>query len=110
MLPSSFKAKVQRVLIKEGFKKSDKTKGRVIDNVSAGFTFSKLWDDYYLYFTSGNMASRGMSLEEKDKKTMEIFERLISLGYENYIELTKKGEQAAIMLVSEKIYKEREVK
>ena len=99
MLASSFKAKIQRILIKEGFQKSKKSKGRVIDNHSAGFTFDKYWEDeFYLYYTSGNMAFRGMSTEEKDSKTMKMYNRLVELGYEDNLEISEVKNQVAILL------------
>ena len=99
MLASSFKTKIQRTLIKEGFQKSKKSKGRVIDNRSAGFTFDKYWEDeYYLYFTSGNMVFRGMSTEEKDNKTMQMYNRLVELGYVDNLEVTEIKNQVAILL------------
>lgn len=98
MLPSSFKAKIQRLLVKDGFKRSETSKGRIVDNVSAGFTFTKLWDDYYLYYTSGNMTFRGMSTEEKDLKTTEMYEHLVSLGFEGNLEIAEVQNQKAILL------------
>ena len=102
MLPSSFKAKIQRILIKDGYKQSKKTKGRVIDNYSDGFTFVKHWDDeYYLYYTCGNTVRRGMSTEDKDIKTMEMYNHLVQLGYKDNLELIKVKNQIAILLKTE---------
>lgn len=102
MQPKSFKTKIQKILIRDGFRKQGKSKGRVIDNYSAGFTFDKYWEDqYYLYFSSGNMASRGMSREEKDKKTMEMYNHLVSLGLESNLELSEIKNQKAILLLPE---------
>ncbi|WP_406616676.1 hypothetical protein [Bacillus velezensis] len=61
MLPTSLKTKVQRILLKGDFKKSESSKSRVkgLNNISAGFTFAKTFDDdYCLYYTGGNMAFR----------------------------------------------------
>lgn len=99
MLPNSFKAKIQRTLIKEGFKKSEKSKGRIIDNHSAGFTFDKLFDNYYLYYTSGNMAYRSMDVKEKNMKTMKMYDRLVTLGFQNNLKITELKNQVAILLI-----------
>ncbi|MCY9259171.1 hypothetical protein MOF13_08705 [Bacillus spizizenii] len=103
MLPTSLKSKVQRTLTKGGFRKSESSKSRVkgLSNQSAGFKFEKLWDDYYLFYTSGNMAFRGMPTEEKDTRTEKMYKFLIDQGLEQYIEITELRNQKAILLKPE---------
>ncbi|MCY7500130.1 hypothetical protein [Bacillus pumilus] len=100
MQPASLKSKVQRILLKGNFKKSESSKSRVkgLSNITAGFKYDKMWDDYYLFYTSGNMIYRGMSSEKKDEKTIEIFNYLSEQGLGENIEMTTLRNQRAILL------------
>ncbi|MDL5141677.1 hypothetical protein [Bacillus atrophaeus] len=92
MLPTSLKSKIQRILLKGSFKKSESFKSRVkgLGHVSAGFTFAKTFDDEYcLYYTCGNMAFRGMPTEEKDNQTEKMHQFLLEQGLEKNIEMTE---------------------
>lgn len=101
MKPASFKAKIQRILINEGFKKSETSKGRIIPNVSSGFTIEKFLDEYYLHYTCGNLSSRGMAVEDQDVKTIEMYEKLIELGFESNLKLDSIRTQKAVILKPE---------
>ncbi|ASS60623.1 hypothetical protein C7M22_03658 [Bacillus velezensis] len=101
MLPTSLKAKVQRILLKGSFKKSESSKSRVkgLSNISAGFTFEKMFDDgYCLYYTCGNMTFRGMPNEKKDNQTEKIYHFLLDQGLQKNIELTEFGNKKVILL------------
>ncbi|MCH4866830.1 hypothetical protein MK746_20855 [Bacillus sp. 1006-3] len=100
MLPTSFKAKIQRLLIKNGFKKSSKTKGRIrgLDNYTDGFDFEKSWDDYYLFYTCGNTIYRGMSQRDQDRKTEKMYEFLVDQGLEDHVKLTGLRSKKVILL------------
>lgn len=90
MNAASLKQKVNRILQKEKkFSKSKTSKGRIkgFDNTTAGYTFYKLWDAYYILYTCGNIAFRGMSVEDQDKKTEEIFKYLVEVGLSEFIEI-----------------------
>ena len=104
MLPTSLKAKVQRILLKGSFKKSECSKSRVkgLSNISAGFTFAKAFDDdYCLYYTAGNMAFRGMPNGEKDNQTEKMYQFLLDQGLQKNIELIEFRNQKAILLKAE---------
>ncbi|WP_144533985.1 hypothetical protein [Bacillus pumilus] len=100
MQPASLKSKVQRILLKGNFKKSESSKSRVkgLSNITAGFKFDKMWDDYYLFYTSGNMIHRGMSSEKRDEKTTVMFNYLTNQGLAENIEMTTLRSQQAILL------------
>lgn len=101
MLNTSLKQKTDRLLRKGEFQKSKVSKGRIkgLPNVSAGYTFEKMWDDYYLYFTSGNMAFRGIPVEEKDQKTVEMYDYLKTTDVSDTIELTTLRDYKVIKLL-----------
>lgn len=104
MLATSFKQKIDRVLSKNSARKSTQSKGRIkgLANVTHGYTFQKLWDDYYVYFRCGNMTMRGMTVEELDKETMKLYEILKENGFEEMMELDTYGYQVSIRLIHEK--------
>lgn len=104
MLATSFKQKTDRILKKNDCKKSSETKGRIkgLPSVTHGYTFRKLWDDYYLFFTCGNMTRRGMLVEEMDKETMKLYNILKTSPIGDAIELETHRNQVAIKLLHEK--------
>lgn len=100
MLPASFKAKVQKLLMDSKFKKSAKTKSRIrgLQNCTDGFVFEKVEDAYYLYFTCGNMINRGMLQESQDHRTETMYKFLIDQGLGDHVEITRLRVKKAILL------------
>lgn len=101
MLATSLKQKIDRVLSKDKkFGKSVKTKSGIkgLHNISSGYTFTKLGDHYYLFWTCGNMVFRGMPIEEQDKKTEEIYRYLVEQGFGEYLEMDEIYRQKGIKL------------
>lgn len=90
MKATSLKQKVNRALLKDKkFTKSESSKSRVIGlkNITSGFTFDKMWDDYYLYWTTGNMIYRGMPIEEINQKTEAVYLYLVEQGLGEFLEI-----------------------
>ena len=86
----SLKRKLTKALTPH-FTKSTQSKSRVkgFPNINAGFDFTKYWDNYYLFYRSGNMGFRGMTLEEQNNKTRKMYEWLVANGFQNYVEYEK---------------------
>ena len=86
----SLKRKLTKALTPH-FTKSTQSPSRVkgLSNITAGFDFTKYWDNYYLYYRNGNMVFRGMPLEEQNNKTRKMYDWLVANGFQEYIEYEK---------------------
>ena len=106
MLAKSFKQKVDRLLKRGGFKKSTSSKGRIVGlkNVTAGYAFDSSWDEYYVYYECGNFGyERGMAQEDKDNRTVEMFEYLQETDVADFVSLETIRGRVVIQLFHEDV-------